>query len=225
MLIKRIRICIGIPCFQSCDFQVLEDYMRFAYHLGRRCPEHDFLLAVKGKSEQFRARNAIVKAALQQNCDYLLMLDDDHIIDISQSTVPTSTYDFLRDMVFSMEQCGNIGVLGALYYQRGGDVLPVIMHEHPDGTPYFYHPMEVTGGMQQVAVTGGGCTLIRMSVFDKIDEPWFAPEHEFGTDIQLCKQVRKAGWEVWCDTGIVIGHLRMEREIIAPDNRDRLAVI
>jgi hypothetical protein len=56
--------------------------------------------------------------------------------------------------------------------------------------------------------------MIRMSVFDKIDEPWFEPEHEYGTDIQLSKRVRAAGYEVWVDTGLVIGHLRNERELI-----------
>lgn len=210
-----IKVCLGIPCFQSADFQVLEDYMRLAFHIGRRNPEIELMLGIKGKSEQFRARNAIVKAALQNACEFIWMLDDDHIIGFDAGNEPSIQYDILRALLARMETKPKAGVIGALYWQRGGDYLPVIMDEHPDGKPFFMHPAEVANGMQRVKVTGGGCMLIRSSVFDKIPEPWFAPEHEYGTDIQLCKQVRAAGFEVWCDTSIEIGHLRMEREVVS----------
>ena len=61
------RIMIGIPCFGSAPAETLEDYMRFAYHLGRRYREYDFFLSVIPKQEQFRARNAIVKASIEIN--------------------------------------------------------------------------------------------------------------------------------------------------------------
>jgi GT2 family glycosyltransferase len=210
-------ICIGIPCFQGADYQVLEDYMRLMFHVGRRCPEYNFQLAVKGKSEQFRARNAIVKASLQYGADYTLMLDDDHIIDIDGGAgfnAPTAKYDLPAVLAKHLEENHKIGVVGALYYQRGGDCYPVIMHEK-DGLPYFLHNCEVSGKMQQVAVTGGGCMMIRNAIFDRIEDPWFAPEYEFGTDIQICKKARDAGWEVWCDTSIEIGHLRTEKEVVS----------
>ena len=196
------KICIGIPCFQSASFEVLDDYMRLAFHLGRRVPEYDFMVAVKGKSEQFRARNAIVTAAIQNACDFLLMLDDDHIIDIDKGTQPTPRYDFVRTLARHLEDDPSKGIVGALYYQRADQPYPVIMDETPDGATFFYHNSEVSGGLQQVKVTGGGCMMINMKVFDRIDQPWFAPEFEFGTDIQVCKSVRKAGWGVWCDTSI-----------------------
>lgn len=207
-------ILIGIPCFSGVDYQVLEDYMRLAYHLGRRHQEFDFQLAIKGKSEQFRARNAIVKAGLQYSADYILMIDDDHIIDIGQSQTATNAYDLPVTLANRLKENPKIGIVGALYYQRGGDCYPVIMSEGPDGTPYFLHNCEVSGRMQQVAVTGGGCMMLRASIFDKIDAPWFAPEHEFGTDIQICKQARTAGFEIWCDTSLEVGHLRTEKEMI-----------
>jgi GT2 family glycosyltransferase len=215
------RVCIGIPCFQGVSFEVLDDYMRLMFYLGRRT-EHEYFLAVKGKSEQFRARNAIVKAALEKGCDYLLMLDDDHIIDTDRGMGPSSRYGFIDKLIKHLEDDPKRGIVGALYYQRGGDTWPVFMYEQ-DGAPFFAHNSEVSGRMQKVAVTGGGCMMINMKVFDKIDEPWFAPEHEYGTDIQICKQVRAKGFEVWCDTSIVIGHLKLEREIIIPEGGFRAA--
>jgi len=208
-------ICIGIVAYGGLDGQVAQDYMRMMFHLGRRCPEYDFQLAIKSKSEQFRARNAIVKAGIQYNADYIWMLDDDHILDIDESQLATDAYSLPIKLVKHLEERPEVGIVGALYYQRGADCYPVIMQEsRDDERPFFLSHAEVSNRMQKVDVTGGGCMMIRTSIFDKVDEPWFKPEHEWGTDIQLCKQARKAGYEVWCDTSLQIGHLKTDKEMI-----------
>ena len=218
-------ICIGIVAYDGLEGQVAEDYMRLMFHLGRRCPEYNFQLAIKSKSEQFRARNAIVRAGLQFGADYIWMLDDDHIIDISGANQASTSYDLPVKLVRHLEDNPQIGVVGALYYQRGADCFPVIMQESPDDErPFFLSHQEVSSGMQRVDITGGGCMMIRASVFDKVAEPWFEPEHEWGTDIQLCKQVRKSGWEVWCDTSLQIGHIQRDRHLITTQTvREMLA--
>src|SRR5512135_812805 len=96
------RIVIGIPCWDKVPPEVLDDYMRFAYYLGRRYTEHEFWLGIKTKSEQFRARNSIVEAAYQVNADYLLMMDDDHIIDIGSANYASEKYEFLRTLIGHM---------------------------------------------------------------------------------------------------------------------------
>jgi len=215
---SRKSICIGIVAYDGFDGQVAQDYMRMMFHLGRRHPEYDFQLAIKWKSEQFRARNAIVKAALQSSADYIWMLDDDHILDIGRTQGATSAYDLPVKLAKHLEDNPNIGVVGALYFQRGGDYAPVIMQESKeDDRPYFLTHPEISHRMQKVDITGGGCMMIRASVFDKISEPWFVPEHEWGTDIQLCKQARAAGFEVWCDTSLEIGHMQNEKRLVTSE--------
>lgn len=220
-MLRKKSICIGIPCFSGVSSDVLDDYMRFAYHLGRRCQDYDFYLAIKGKSEQFRARNAIIEASLSRDCDYTLMLDDDHIIDIGKCIGPTESYDFLTKLVNHMEENPKIGIVGALYYQRGGNCDPVIMEKLLEEQYFFKSHAEVTGGMQKVDVTGGGCMLLRKELFDKIEGPWFAPEFEYGTDIQICKKAEEVGFEIWCDTSIEIGHLKMEKELITSKSLEK----
>jgi hypothetical protein len=216
------NVCIGIPCYSSVAHETLEDYMRFAYHLGRRMPEYNFFLAIKPKSEQFRARNAIVTAAMQMNCDYLFMIDDDHVIDWKDTQGPNSRYDFLSKLISHMEDDPKIGIAGALYYHRGGDCLPVVMKEGKDGGYYYMRDDEITHGLQEVAVQGGGAMLCRMDTLLRIQQPIFEPEFKYGTDIQVCQKVRDAGFRVMCDTSIVLGHVLNRREIVTPETRTRI---
>jgi SAM-dependent methyltransferase len=79
---------------------------------------------------------------------------------------------------------------------------------------------EIKGTLQPVDVQGGGCMLINMKVFDWIAGPsYFEPEHIYGTDVQICRKIQEAGFEVWSDTSIELGHLRAQRMIVTGKNR------
>lgn len=218
---ERKKVCIGIPCFQGVTFEVLDDYMRFAFHLGRRNQQYDFFLAIKGKSEQFRARNAIVESAIAVNADYLLMLDDDHVVDVERHLTANDSYEFLNKLITHLEEDPKKGIVGALYFQRGASCDPVIMFKNSPGYT-FYTMNDVSRRLQKVDVTGGGCMCINMKVFDKINSPWFQPELGQGTDIQLCEKVANAGWEIWCDTSIELGHIMTDRMVVTSKNANHI---
>ncbi len=212
------RVMIGIPCYQMVPPEVLEDYMRLAFWLGRRDPDNDYFLGIKTKSEQFRARNSIVQAAYQAGADYLFMMDDDHIVDIDGASMPSDRYGFLKKLISHMESDPSIGIVGALYYHRGGECRPVLMREH-DGAYFYMRDDEIRHELQDVAVQGGGAMLIRMTVFDKIGVEPFEPEHEYGTDVQICRKAAQAGFRVCSDTSIELGHVLSSRTIITGRNR------
>ena len=214
-----MKIGIGIPIFQTLEPQVALDYMRMWYSFGRRYQEHDFFLISRTKSEQFRARNAIVETALKYCMDYLLFLDDDQIINW-QGTPESTPYEFLHKLLNHKKD-----IIGALYYHRTGDYRPVLMKKLETGGYRFLNDNEITGGLQEVDVQGGGCMLIDMKIFDKIKPPYFEPEQQtvgknLGTDIQLCKKAKENGFSVWSDTSIVVGHLKQESEVVTHMNRD-----
>jgi len=218
------KITVGIPCYQNAPAETLEDYMRLMYYLGRRCREHEFFLAIKSKSEQFRARNAIVTAALQVGSDYIWMLDDDHVIDWEETQTPNNRYGMIKRLLGHLEADPELGIVGALYFHRGAECRPVIMKEGTSGGYYWMREDELTNGLQEVAVTGGGCMLIRSQVFDKIEPPWFQPEYELGTDVQICEKARKHGWKVACDTSITLGHVMTKRTVVTERNRLRIGI-
>lgn len=211
---KRPSIFIGVPCYGKVDPEILEDWMRWAYHCGRRMPQYDFNLGIKTKSEQFRARNAIVDAAIQAGNDWTLMIDDDMVINHQVTAGPTEEYGFIERMIAHDKD-----ICGVLYYQRGGECQPVIMKSVGENGYRFLRDDEIKGGLQRVDVAGGGCLLIKTKIFDKLQYPYFAPEFKWGTDIQLCRQAAEKGFEVWADTGIELGHLKNEKVVVTSRNR------
>ena len=218
-----MKILIGIPAYQNVSAETLEDYMRFAFYCGRRT-DHDFMIAIKSKTEQFRARNSIVEGALQTGCDYLMFLDDDHVIDWETTPGPNPRYGMIEKFLEHFENDPDLGIVGALYYHRGGDCRPVLMREGEQGGYYWLRDDEILGKYQEVDIQGGGCMMLRMSMFDKIKSPWFEPEFDLGTDIQICKKAKEAGFKVACDTSISIGHVLHQSEVITSANRHRIAV-
>lgn len=216
---QRPRILIGIPCYGNVVPEVLEDYMRFMFHCGRRLPHYDFFLGIRTKSEQFRARNLIVEEAQRVNADWLLMLDDDMVVNPHVTGGPTASYDLIEKLIAHDKD-----IVGALYYQRTGACLPVAMTKVGERGYRFLRDDELTGKLQRVDVAGGGCLLVRMSVFDRLPHPFFAPEHEYGTDVQLCRAAAAKGTTVWLDSGIELGHVRDERIIITRHNKTRFAM-
>lgn len=215
------RIFIGVPCYSKVDHEVLEDWMRFAYHLGRRMPQYDFFLGIKAKAEQFRARNTIVDEARKVNADWLLMLDDDMVIDTFGTRGVAGegdpAYDFLEKMIQHDRD-----ICGVLYWQRGGNCEPVVMARVNENGYRFLREDELKYGLQKVDVAGGGCLLVKMRVFDKVQYPYFAPEYQWGTDVQLCRKATEAGFEVWADTSIELGHLKDEKVVVTARNRKSL---
>lgn len=217
---ERPLIVVGAPVFGMVGPEVLEDWMRWMYYCGRRLPQYDFELGIVPKKEQFRARNLIIDEARKIQADYVLMIDDDMIVNPWQTTGVSEAYGFIDTLVKHGKD-----VCGILYYQRMGGCHPVLMKGNDGETGYRYlRDDEITRQLQDVDVAGGGCLLINMRVFNKLPMPFFQPENEFGTDIQLCRSARAHGYSVAADTSIEFGHLRDERTIITGRNRAQFAL-
>lgn len=71
---------------------------------------------------------------------------------------------------------------------------------------------EIPHALFKVHAVGTGCVLIKTSVFEKIEKPWFwygdidKPETYTGEDIWFCRQAAKAGIDTWVDGNLQVGH-------------------
>ena len=54
---------------------------------------------------------------------------------------------------------------------------------------------------------GTGMALIKLPVFEKLPEPWFAFEKGESDDMYFCRNAMYAGYEVWCDPTIGVKHV------------------
>jgi 2-polyprenyl-3-methyl-5-hydroxy-6-metoxy-1,4-benzoquinol methylase len=203
--VAKPKILIGIPAWNGIVPEAQESFNRMIFRCGRDMPEYDFAIEIVVKKEQFRARNAIVDAAIAMDAQYVLMLDDDMIV----------PHDLVKRLVEHDKD-----VIGALYYQRGGAYHPVVMKRHVYETGDFraqflppYDPIIINPGLHQVDIIGGGCMLFKTDVFRKVMPPYFWWEAVAGTDISICSRLLDEGIEIWADTSIELGHVG-ERQVV-----------
>ena len=93
------------------------------------------------------------------------------------------------------------------FEQNGG----VMNHEMVDGIQKRRKPFTCD-------YTGFGWVMIKKGVFEHPDMkyPWFAPQMQVfesgavqdmcGEDVSFCLEAIKAGFEIWCDPTIRVGH-------------------
>lgn len=112
------------------------------------------------------------------------------------------------------------------------DAVPTLLSRHQDivGAPYVWKTppheniVKLIRGGELVSAgydvgrqpfpcysVGTGFMLVKMTVFSKVDPPWFRIEQEgqkmIGEDVSFCRRAAEAGCSVWCDPTIPIGHI------------------
>lgn len=136
-------------------------------------------------------RNAICEHALEKGADYVLFIDDDMTFE-SNLLLKLMAHD--KDIV------------SAWAYQRGEPHNPVAYMYSSMANGYVAAINAANTGLRRVDAVGFGAVLIKTKVFEKLAKPWFKFER-FGEDIGFCHAARQAGFEVWCDSDLEIGHL------------------
>jgi hypothetical protein len=160
--------------------------------------------------------------------DWLLQLDTDH----------TFEPDLLYRMLHRMEQY-QVDVVTGLYCKRGAPHEPVIFLHHPSG--YYAHVADWEGSTPfLVDAAGGGCLLVKRSVFDRIrDELHIAPfaiSPPLTEDLSFFERLRKLKIPVLCDPRIEARHLnvapvglrdydRTAQEALDPDELPELSAV
>lgn len=154
-------------------------------------------------------RNQLVLQAEQAKADWLLQLDgDEHFSPDLLRTIMRTANERLRPVI-----CGLYANIG--YLDNGTfNVVDMIYAEGPDGR---YRPAVPPKDLKpfQVDACGTGVFLAHMSVFKKIEPPWFwlymhsTPDGQdrfMNEDISFCRILRESGYEIWCDPMAEVVH-------------------
>ena len=136
------------------------------------------------------------KTAVEQDCDYLWLVDND--MAITPETLPK----LLRH---------DKDIVGASYNYRSVPRRTVVKLRNEAGALYI--PDAIPASIFTCAAIGSGCKLIKVSALQRIPQPWFALEWNADgclsktDDVWFCDQASKVGIETWCDPTLGVQHI------------------
>lgn len=161
-------------------------------------------------SNSARNRNIVIHTALVQNSySHIFFTDDDHV--------------YPPETIWALLQRDVDIVSGA--YTMKFHPFPVVAFEgvNEQGLSKFLDMRNVSPDeLKEVDAVGAGCLLVRTEVFRRITYPWFAlgqiwPD-TWGEDLYFCKRAKEAGYKVYLDASVRVGHIT--KCVLYPDYKD-----
>lgn len=194
---NKIKILLGIPTNRLVQPQTVLSLL----NMVKESPNE---IIVKMATQGYTIaenRNYLATQAIKENCSHLMMIDDDMIF-------PSNTLDKLLS--------NDVDFVGVIAHSRCIPPLPVV-------TTFEQEEMSVADRLLgnynfpsvpfKVKGIGGGIVLIKTSLFNKVERPWFANDNydtgmtKVGEDYYFCNKVLKAGVDIWCDPTLEIKHI------------------
>lgn len=203
-----VRVCVAIP---NMGYTQPESYANRLFNfmklgqlqmkgeLLKLNPRFDFRFVVIGRIFTPLAREEAGKMAIEADCDYLYFIDDDMIC---------------PDDMFERLYARNVDVVAPLAFSRNPPHKPVIyesievtdpvrkMRKHVNRWANYYE-----NALNECDAVGFGAALIKVSVLKGIPEPRFMSSEGTGEDLLFCYKAKHAGFRVFMDTSVKIGHL------------------
>ena len=190
-----MKLAVGLP--------VVNDWIHSPFFLSfilmdtppfTLCVPEDYIGNYPG--DIAKTRNGLVEHALNEGCSHIILMDTDQ-------TYPADTIKRLLSH--------DKDITGAVVHKRYPPFNPLLLR----GTlgRYLRVPDEeaYSGDLIEVDATGTGCLLVKSDVFLDLEFPWFRfsttdEGKPVGEDIYFCSEARKAGRQIYVDTGVQVGH-------------------
>lgn len=198
-----VRVLVSMPSMGNPSFKTLQSLVRYASSEKNHQPVFHF----PEGSVLHRARNMAVVAAINQNCDYLMFIDDD------MTFLPDSI-----DTLISRDK----DIIGGLCFQRKEPLTPVAKHRENNRIyNYTFNEIKDFDKPFEVYATGTGFLLIKAEVLKQLNPPHFYfakhkdfmlealpyPEDDMSEDTSFMIKAQTAGFEVWVDPTVFVGHV------------------
>lgn len=183
----KMKILIGINVLESVNSFVYSSHIKFFATIKKQYPEIEFLLFTPYRMSIDNMRNTSVRIAKNQNCDYILFLDDDVI-------VQPDTFKMLFE--------ANKDIIMALTFVRGMPFPPMLFKavgitvdengKRKESLTAFddYRDFIDSEGLVECAAVGFSCVLIKMELIDAVSPPYFVTGPNHTEDVYFCMKAR-----------------------------------
>lgn len=191
------KVLVGLS---TMEFVRRAEFLPFFISLQRQ--QGTFTLTVHGQSPA-AARNTIIERALENNMTHVLFIDDDMIYE------PDSLIRLMQH---------DVDIVTGLYLVRSFPHRPAFFDKAYNNGRCKYATMSPEFGIDNGKpglVKGVNCglgfVLISTEVFKKLDKPYVRlgeiEKDGWCDDVGFFNRCRAAGYDVYCDTSVQIGHI------------------
>lgn len=151
----------------------------------------------------YDARESLVKYAIENNYDYILMIDSDMVLPLNTivnllNLVENKGYDLATGLIFKrshpFQPCFYIK---ARIKEDKGKFIPLL-----EGIIKWDK-----GEVYNIEACGLACCMIKVEALKSLETPMFYPFPDIGEDITFCIKFRQKGFKLALDTNLDIGHL------------------
>jgi len=160
------------------------------------------------RTQNHHARNIIIEQALEYDSDYLIMVDDDMVLNP----------DTFVHMINVMEDFLELDILGMLAFKRGEPYTPV-GYIWQQGTLSVIDVNRDKKGLVECDAVGFGAVIIRGRLLEQMSPPWCLVDDLYrGSDIYLCHRARaEFGAKIAIDTTHEVGHIGAGKTVGSED--------
>lgn len=195
------KILIGICCGGTIQAPTVASLVG-AIDILKNEGDYSFKLSIQIGGDKARGMNNLARECVEGDFDFLMSIDNDMVFPI----------DAVRRLIEHDKD-----IVGANYSVRGNAVGNdprecVVKIANEAGEKISLPLTEVPKTLFKCHALGNGFTLYKGEVFKKMEAPWFRVVEEpngdwSGEDVLFHEDAQKAGFEVWCNPKIHMGHI------------------
>lgn len=191
------KLLIAIPSFTGIiNSMAVDGFMRLIGSVANLKEKFEVFTSMPQRTNIVTARNIIIEQAIEQDCDYILWLDDDMVIKPDVNLV---------ERLLSYDK----DIIAPLFFSRAYPFIPMIFKRKMHGGKFCIYDniIDYPKGLLKVDGIGFGCVLTKVECFKKLDKPYFWANDIFGEDLFFCENATRNGIEIYCDSTIDVGHI------------------
>ena len=193
----KARVLVGIPNTGSIEDMIGESpfksFLNLALFIASNKESTNWGIAPIPRMVTHEARNALARQAIDEGYTHLCMMDSDHVFD----------KDVIHRLLLWQKN-----IVGVRAYRRAAPHFPCIFATKPDlpDTEAMIPVDAADQGLMMADAVGFGIVLISVEVLKKLTYPYFY-FNKTGEDFNFCREARAAGYKIYVDTDVEIGHV------------------